>query len=308
MSETKDPEFPVHLSYVVITPARNEEKYIENTIQCMTKQSILPSKWVIVSDGSTDGTDDIAQRYAALHKWIVFIRATERQERHFAGKVHAFNIGYERIKDLDYEIIVSLDADLTFDSEYFSFLLSKFEQNPRLGVGGTPFREDDRQYDYRFTSIEHVSGACQMFRRKCFDDIGGYKPIKSGGIDWVAVISARMKDWQTRTFTEKVVFHHRGIGTGKSSALQARFRFGKQDYYLGGHPLWEIFRGFYQMTKPPYFFGGLLLLWGYTWAWLTGVERPISEEIVRFRRREQMARLTKLFSRNHPLKNFSHLQ
>src|SRR5262245_10781480 len=108
------------LSYVLITPARNEAKSIEGTIQSVVKQTHLPLKWVIVSDGSTDGTDDIVKRYAASHPWIELVRRPERQERHFAGKVHAFNAGYERVQKLQYDVIGNLDADLTFDEEYFS--------------------------------------------------------------------------------------------------------------------------------------------------------------------------------------------
>lgn len=282
-------------TFVLITPARNEAAFIELTIKSMIRQTSLPVKWVIVSDGSTDGTDDIVKRYAAEHNWIEFVRMPERTERHFAGKVHAFNAGYERVRDLNYDIIGSLDADITFDEEYFSFLLSRFAENPRLGVGGTPFREGTNQYDYRFTSIEHVSGACQLFRRECFDDIGRYKPIKGGGIDLVAVTTARMIGWQTRTFVEKTCEHHRHIGTGTSKVLTSRFRFGKQDYYLGGHPLWEVFRSIYQMKKKPFIAGGLFLLLGYTWAFFSGVERPVSREFVAFRRKEQMHRLRNLF-------------
>jgi biofilm PGA synthesis N-glycosyltransferase PgaC len=283
------------LTYVLITPARNEAELIEQTIKSVVGQTVLPAKWVIVSDGSTDATDDIVKKYAAEHKWIEFVRMPERTERHFAGKVHAFNSGYAKVRDLHYDIIGSLDADISFEADYFAFLLNKFAENPRLGVGGTPFREGSLQYDYRFTSIEHVSGACQLFRRDCFESIGGYKPIKGGGIDWVAVTTARMKGWKTRTFTENICIHHRKIGTGKSAPLAARFRFGKQDYYLGGHPLWEVFRSLYQMKAKPYMLGGLFLLLGYIWAFLSRVERPISRELVEFRRKEQMQRLKNLF-------------
>jgi biofilm PGA synthesis N-glycosyltransferase PgaC len=288
--ELEEPQ--ASLSYVMITPARNEARLIEATIQSMIAQTILPLKWVIVSDGSTDGTDEIVERYAASHKWIELVRMPERKERHFAGKVHAFNAGYARVRDMDFDIIGSLDADLTFDQEYFSFLVDKFNRNASLGVAGTPFVEGESRYDYRFTSIEHVSGACQLFRRRCFEDIGGYVPIKRGGIDLVAVITARMKGWQTRTFPEKIISHHRKMGTGSGTKLAACFRFGKQDYYLGNHPLWEASRCLYQMTKRPLFLGGFLILSGYVWASLTRMERPISTELIKFRRAEQMTRLT----------------
>lgn len=282
-------------AYVLITPARNEAKFIEQTIKSVIGQTIRPVKWVIVSDGSTDGTDDIVAKYLADYKWIEFVRMPARKERHFAGKVHAFNVGYERVKDLDYDIIGNLDADITFEEEYMSFLLSKFSENSRLGVGGTPFREESQQYDYRFSSLEHVSGACQLFRRECFHAIGGYVPLKAGGIDLAAVLNARMKGWQTRTFTEKTCEHHKKTQSGKHSSLIATFRSGYHDYLMGGHPIWQIFRSGYQMGKKPFLVGGFILLAGYFWALLTRADRTVSKELVDFRGREQMRRLKDFF-------------
>ena len=279
------------LTYVLITPARNEAAFIEQTIKSVIRQTVLPIKWVIVSDGSTDGTDEIVKKYADQHDLIELVRMPERKERHFAGKVHAFNEGYERVKGQEYDIIGSLDADITFEEDYFEFLLSKFSENQHLGVGGTPFKEGSNQYDYRFTSIEHVSGACQLFRRECFESIGGYKPIKVGGIDLIAVLTARMHGWETRSFPEKHCIHHRKMGTADSSFLKSRFRDGRKDFTLGAHPLWEIIRTFYQMTKKPYVVGGGLLFIGYSWALLSSVERPVSKELIKFRRGEQMQRL-----------------
>jgi len=281
--------------YVLITPARNEAQFIELTIKSVIAQTVLPLQWVIVSDGSTDGTDEIVNKYAAEHRWIELVRTPERQERHFAGKVHAFNAGYAKVKNLDYDLIGSMDADISFDPDYFSFLLGKLAEDPALGLVGTPFK-DKTIYDYRFVSIEHVSGACQLFRRECFEQIGGYVPVKSGGIDHIAVITARMKGWKTRTFTEKVCLHHRNIGSAERGALNAKFRDGTLDYALGGHPVWELFRTAYQMTREPYVIGGLALLAGYVTASMRRLERPISHELVAFRRREQMQRLKKFLS------------
>jgi GT2 family glycosyltransferase len=282
-------------TYVLITPARNEAEFIELTIKSVVSQTVTPTRWVIVSDGSTDQTEEIVARYAAEYDWIELLRMPERRERHFAGKVHAFNAGYARVKDLEYDAIGSLDADISFDESYFSFLLGKFAEDPRLGLVGTPFKGRS-SYDYRFVSIEHVSGACQLFRKACFADIGGYVPIKEGGIDHIAVITARMKGWKTRTFTEKMCLHHREIGSARSGALMARFRVGASDYALGGHPLWEVFRTAYQMTKPPFVVGGLMMLAGFLWAAVRRVPRPVSSELVRFRRREQMGRLRRFLA------------
>jgi biofilm PGA synthesis N-glycosyltransferase PgaC len=284
-------------NYVLITPARNEAQFIELTIKSVVAQTVRPVKWVIVSDGSTDGTDEIVNKYAADYPWIELVRMPERQERHFAGKVHAFNAGYARVRDLDYSVIGSMDGDISFDEDYFSFLLGKLAGDSALGLVGTPFK-DVTMYDYRFVSIEHVSGACQLFRRECFEEIGGYTPVKSGGIDHIAVITARMKGWKTRTFTEKVCLHHRKMGSAQRGELRAKFEVGKKDYALGSHPVWQVFRTAYQMTKKPYVIGGLMLIAGYAASSMRRAERPVSHEFVEFRRREQMERLKKFLTGN----------
>ena len=286
-------------AYVVITPARNEGQFIELTIQSVTAQTVLPLRWVIVSDGSTDDTDAIVRKYADRHEWIELLCMPERRERHFAGKVYAFNAGLERVKNLPYEVIAGLDADITFEESYFAFLLQKLAADSGLGLVGTPFLDTDTNgtYDYRFVSIEHVSGACQVFRRECFEDIGGYTPVKGGAIDNIAVIMARMKGWQTRTFTEKICLHHRLIGTAQTGFMAARFRSGGKDYAIGNHPVWELFRSMYQMTKKPFFLGGVALGAGYFWSFVRRQKRPVSRELVAFHQSEQMQRLRKMLIR-----------
>jgi hypothetical protein len=189
-------------------------------------------------------------------------------------------------------VLASLDADVSFDASYFSFLLQKLAADPGLGLVGTPFKETANPiYDYRFVNVEHVSGACQVFRRECFEQIGGYQPIKGGGIDYVAVLTARMKGWKTRTFTETVCLHHREMGTAQQHLLSARFKYGVKDYNFGNHPVWEFFRIVYQMTKPPLAIGGIALAAGYAWASMIREARPVSNDLVAFSRREQMQRL-----------------
>ncbi len=279
-------------SYVLITPARNEAQFIDLTLQSVVSQTARPERWVIVSDGSTDGTDEIVGKYAAEYPWIELIRMPERRERNFAGKVHAFNAGYAKVQGLPYEVIANLDADISFDRDYFAFLLRKLAEDPALGLVGTPFREgSDRMYDYRFVSIEHVSGACQVFRRECFEQVGGYVPVKGGCIDHIAVVTARMKGWKTRTFTEKICQHHRPIGTAIQGGVMTRFKGGAKDYAIGNHPIWELCRCAYQMTKRPVVVGGLVLGSGYLWEFMRRAERPVSPELVDFYRREQMHRL-----------------
>jgi glycosyltransferase involved in cell wall biosynthesis len=287
---------PNNYSYVLITPARNEEANIERTIKSVIAQSVLPKKWVIVSDGSTDLTDEIVKKYLNDYPWMELLRLSEHRDRSFAAKVNCFNAGYEKVRDLQYEVIGNLDGDISFDESYLQFLIEKFQEIPELGVAGTPFVEDGYStLKDSFEGEKHVAGGCQLFRRRCFEEIDGYIANRAGGIDWIAVTTARMKGWTTRSFREKVFYHHRSLGTGGNNRIGAIFDYGKKDYYLGGHPLWEFFRVLYRLSKKPFLLGGIALISGYLWAFASGMKRPVSDELMKFHRREQMQKLKALF-------------
>jgi biofilm PGA synthesis N-glycosyltransferase PgaC len=288
-------------SYVLITPARNEADFIELTIRSVIAQTVRPLKWVIVDDASTDRTPEIVASYAAANPWIELVRMPERRERSFAGKANAVNTGRERLGELSYRVIGNLDADISFEPDYFEFLMNKFGENSRLGVAGTAFQEGKPSYNYEFVGLEHVSGMCQMFRRECFEDIGGYPVIKSGGIDLIAVLSARAKGWETRTFVEKSFLHHRSQSGASHTGLRERIHAGRKDYLLGNHPAWEVFRSVYQMGHKPYIVGGFLVLCSYMWNLFSGVKRTIPEDLMALRRREQMARLKSIVQRRFPI-------
>jgi hypothetical protein len=121
-------------------------------------------------------------------------------------------------------------------------------------------------------------------------------PIKGGGIDWIAVTTARMKGWQTISFKEKHFNHYRTLGTGDSNSVKATFNYGKKDWFLGGHPLWQIFRVLYRLKKRPYITGGAVLLAGYLWGMISNMERPVSKELMKFHRQEQMQKLKIILS------------
>ena len=279
-------------AYVLITPARNEEALIERTLESVTQQTVLPLKWVVVDDGSTDRTADIVSHAASKYPWIEVVRRPQQQQRTFAAKVHAFNSGYDRIKGIDYQIIGNLDADVSFDPEYMEFLLKNFSLDAGLGVAGTVFEEDGYSSErHSFEGRTHVAGGCQLFRKQCFEEIKGFVPNRAGGVDWIAVTTARMMGWKTRSFREKSFFHHRHLGTAERSILSSLFSYGEKDYYLGGHPLWEFFRVGYRLTQRPYIFGGLALGSGYCWGLLRQIPRPVSRELMAFHRREQLAKL-----------------
>lgn len=280
------------MKYVLITPARNEAEFIDKTLASMAAQTVPPERWVVVDDGSTDRTAEIVEGYAKRYPWIELLRRPQDHDRSFAGKVHAFNAGLERVRSFQFDVIGNLDADLSFDSDYLAFLMQKFSEDPKLGVAGTPFIENG--YDSAKDSFEgenHVAGGCQLFRRECFEQIGGFVPNRAGGVDWIAVTTARMKGWKTRSFAEKRFHHYRALGTAGKSRVAASFSYGEKDYYLGGSPVWQLFRVAYRMTRPPILIEGLALLSGYFWAALRRVKRPVTPELMRFHQREQMKKL-----------------
>jgi len=285
------------MKYVLITPARNEEAFIRKTLDSVVAQTALPERWVIVDDNSTDRTAEIVESYTKRRPWIELVRRAQDPDRNFASKAHAVALGFERVSSIQFEIVGNLDADVSFEADYMEFVMEKFSEEPDLGLAGTPFTQDG-DYDSSKDSFEgenYVAGPCQLFRRDCFREIGGYVPNRAGGVDWIAAMTARMKGWKVRSFPEKRFHHHRTLGTAGKGALRALFSYGEKDYYLGGSPVWQLFRVAYRMTKKPAFTGGLALLCGYCWAAMRRMKRAVTPELMRFHRREQMKKLRAIF-------------
>lgn len=286
------------LRYVLITPARNEEGYIEKTIESMVAQTVLPDRWLLIDDGSDDRTPKIMQQAAQDYSWIEAMKMPAHRDRSFAAKATCFNEGYRRLGELDFDVIGNLDADISFEKDYLEFLLNQFVEDPALGVAGTTFQEEDG-YDSGKDSFEgavHVAGGCQVFRRECFEQVGGFVPNKAGGVDWIAVTTARMLGWKTRSFKEKSFFHHRSLGTAERRRLPALFSYGEKDYYLGNHPVWELFRVLYRMGKRPFITGGLALSAGYLAAAARRIDRPVCKDLMKFHRAEQLRKLRAIFA------------
>jgi len=297
--------------WVLITPARNEESNLERTIQSVIGQNVHPMKWVIVNDGSTDSTPAIIDRYSAAHDWIERLDMPGHRDRSFAAKAHCVNSALQRIAALPYEVVGNLDADVTFEEQdYLEFLLKKFVEIPDLGVAGTPLLAAGG-YDTAKDSFEgenYVAGPCQLFRRKCLEEVGGYVPNKAGGVDWIAVTTARMKGWKTRAFREKRYYHHRSFGTAERGPLSALYSYGEKDYYLGGSFVWEFCRILYRLAKPPRVLGGMALGVGFLSAAIRRVPRAVSPELMHFHRQEQMQKLkaiVKTLMRFKKVDNFS---
>lgn len=285
------------MHYILVTPARNEAVNIERLYRSVRVQSLLPLAWVIVDDGSTDATGEKIDDFAQECPWIQAIHLPRRSTRDFAAKVKAFQAGFELVRTLEFDVAGNIDADVSFEPDYFEFLIRQFERDPRLGVAGTPFLEDS--YDSAVDSFEggrHVAGGCQLFRRTCLEDIGGFVANPAGGVDWIAVTTARMKGWKTRSFPEKRFRHHRKLGTAERTVLHSMFAYGEKDYYLGNSPFWEAFRIVYRSCKKPYLAGGLALFAGYCWAAIRRIPRPAGPDLVRFHQAEQMQKLRSILA------------
>jgi len=281
--------------YVLVTPARNEAAFIGKTIEAVISQTRLPKRWIIVSDGSTDQTDEIVKNYATKHRFIQLVRSSQCCVRSFSSKVGAFEAGYKKLKSTRYDFLGNLDADVSFDASYYERVLQEFERDSKLGLAGGLIQElANGRFKAQRMSLNSVAGAIQLFRRECFEEIGGYVPMDVGGIDAAAEITARKHQWKVRTFSEIKVFHHRRVSNGFKSIFLTRFLQGTGHYVLGYHPLFQVARCFYRIADRPYLVGAGLMLAGYFWAWVRGYERPLAQDVVRYVRAEQLDRLKKL--------------
>lgn len=284
---------PERSPYVLVTPARNEEAYIEETIRSVLDQNLRPSRWVIVSDGSTDRTDEIVRHYATHHQFITLVRAESTGERNFASKILAFRRGYKELRDIPHEFVGNLDADVTIPPEYFSRTLERFNRNPRLGICSAVYwyRSGSRILRSR-NRRDGTAGSLQLFRRECYEEIDGFVLLEVGGEDTVAACMARMAGWETRSFDEPRAIVRRPSGAFEGSGrLRSRFAQGATNYEWGAHPLFMIAKAVTRVPEPPYLFGSVALLGGYVHRWLRHPARNVPDTVVRFIQREQLERL-----------------
>ncbi len=283
------------MKYALITAARNEEEFIGRTIDAVISQSVLPRKWIIVSDGSTDNTDQIVKEYSEKNGFIELIKRDEGPIRSFASKAKAIELAYKKLEVLDFDFIGNLDADITFGVSYYKIILDRFADNPKLGIaGGIRSDYSNGRFVELFYNKLSIAGAFQLFRRQCYESIGGYMALKYGGMDAVAEISARMHGWEVESFVDVKVLHHRSTGSAAESFLGVRFRYGAKYYVVGYHPLFFTLMVIRRMVcKGSYLIGGPFEMFGYAAAALRGEKRPVSDRFVAYLRSEQLFRLRK---------------
>lgn len=288
---------PQKNSYVLVTAARNEEQYIGLCIESVLLQSILPCKWVIVSDGSTDDTEKIIEKYIKDKPFIQFIRKEPDQAMAgFASKVFALGMGVKLLKN-DYFLIGHLDADITVEKDYYTIMLDKFNKNPKLGIAGGYFFETEHGAFkcHASNSPWSVAGGIQLFRSECYHNIGGLKPMPLGGEDWHAEIQARMQGWEVEAFPDVPVFHH-NPGVAKRGIIREAIRAGAMDYAMGSHPLFELFKCFRRIQSKPYLVYAILRMYGFLKPYLMRQQRQVTNDVMIFLRNEQLSRLRKMIA------------
>lgn len=290
--------------FVLLTAAWNEAAYIGDTLKSVIAQTLLPVKWVIVSDGSTDNTDEIVQTFVGRCGFIKFIRRQPEQRQHnrgdFSQKVYALRMGYELLREEKYDFIGILDADITFAPDYYEKVLEKFACNARLGIAGGYFYERVKGIfkSHPLNIDTSVPGGFQMFRRQCYKDIDGFVPIQVGGEDWVAEVMARSKGWEVKSYYELKVFHNKPGSPIRGGHLKEAWRSGTMDYLLGTHPLFELAKCFRRVREYPYLINACLRLTGFIASYLQNQKRPVNREFIKYLRTEQIQRLTNIFQKN----------
>ena len=280
------------ISYLVVTPARNEQDNIGHTIESMAGQTRRPLRWVIVNDGSNDRTAEIIEAAAREHPWIVAVHRDDRGFRQQGGGVvEAFKDGFSRVAAEPWDFLVKFDADLSFEPDYFERCLQKFSEEPQLGIGGGTISHPvngvlvcEAPDDPAF----HVRGATKIYRRACWEAIGGL--LQAAGWDTIDELKASMLGWTTRSFPDIPVQHHRFTGT-VDGTWKNYVKFGVANYITGYHPLFMALKCLKRVTQKPHLAGPVGLAWGFCRGYLKGIPQVDDPALIRYVRKQQLNKL-----------------
>ena len=280
-----------NVNYLIISPVRNEEKYIGKTIQSVLSQTVKPKKWIIVNDGSTDNTSDIVKEYSSKHDWMELM---EKSNRGYAepgrGVIEAFYFGYDKINIDNYDYVVKLDGDLEFQSNYFESIFLEFNKNDRLGIasGICLIHKNDKLVQEKHPEF-HTRGPSKIYRKECWKDIGGL--VKHIGWDFIDEMKAQFLGWETKSFQNLHLIHFKPTGYN-TGVFKQTVMLGKANYYCGYHPLFIIAKSIKRMAEPPYMIGGIGLLYGFLYNYINKYDRMKDKKLIKFIRREQIRKLT----------------
>ncbi len=281
--------------YVIVTPAYNEAGYIAHTLESVIRQTTLPARWVIVDDGSTDGTAATIDAYARTHSFIRYVRRPRaKDDAYFASNVHAIREGVRHLGNLGCEFLAVLDADIILPPDYYERILRQFRADPNLGVASGIYENlVNGRLQRVLNDRRSTPKALQVFRRRCFEQIGGYVPLIHGGEDTCACVMARMHGWTTWSFPELKAVHQRPAGVRNAQGLlRTRFLQGLCEYDLSTHPLFMIAKSLRRcLLEPPLLVGGILRLAGYLYGHLKREPCQIPSEVAAYARHEQISRV-----------------
>lgn len=278
------------MRYVVITPVRDEEKYLEATIECVCQQTVPPTEWVIVDDGSKDRTGEIADRYAKQYPWIHVVHRENRGFRKSGGGVvEAFYDGYRALRTKEWDFVVKLDGDLSFSRDYFEKCFEYFRRDPELGIGGGEIaHEISDQLKTETNPLFHVRGATKIYRQECWEAIGGLWPAP--GWDTIDEVKANMLGWKTYAFKDLRLVHHRFTGT-EEGLFRDRVKHGVACYISGYHPLFVLASCLRRLTMKPRVIGSVGVMYGYLKSQLTRPPRLNDRSYFQYIRGQQLKRL-----------------
>ncbi len=281
--------------YAIVTPAYNEAGHIARTIESVIRQTTLPIRWVIVDDGSTDETAATIQSYAQTHSFIRYVRRQRaKDDAYFASNVYALMEGVRHLRNLGYEFLAVLDADIILPPDYYERILQQFRADPNLGVASGIYENlVNGRLQKVLNDRRSTPKALQVFRRACFEQIGGYVPLVHGGEDTCACVMARMHGWTTWSFPELKAVHQRPAGIRNAHGLlRTRFRQGLCEYGLSTHPLFMVAKSLRRcLLEPPLLVGGILRLGGYLYGYLKREPCQIPSEVAAYARHEQINRV-----------------
>ncbi len=281
--------------YIIITPAHNEADFIERTIVSMEAQTVRPLKWIIVNDASTDATGKVVRGYCQRNRFMRLVNVERPAGRDFGNKALAFNRGLKEVRDENCSFIGNLDADISLEPNYYRDILREFDKDPELGVaGGIVYTKIGEEFITCDKGLDSVAGAVQLFRRECFEQIGGYPVLPQGGIDTAAEITARMRGWRVRKYPEHRVLEYRRTGTATVGPLKSRWKEGRHFHSLGYGALFYFLRCVYRLRDRPVIIGSLAGLAGYLEGVLRRQPVVLPPATVRYLRAEQREKLKRL--------------